>query len=153
MLAAIIQKPEVMELCEVQKPVLSEGEALIRVLYTGVCGTDVHLLHGWRCICCMSRGARAALVRLLHRCTRCTGKVRVTLRMGGPIKRVFHLTADVATGEIDNALQFFNQPDEVDSISVVAANRPLDHDVAGLLKRVQGVDDGSWAVAGRIAQR
>ena len=46
MLAAIIQKPEVMELREAPKPVLSEGEALIQVRYTGVCGTDVHLLHG-----------------------------------------------------------------------------------------------------------
>ncbi len=46
MLAAIIQKPEVLEICESPMPVLAEGEALIKVIYTGVCGTDVHLLHG-----------------------------------------------------------------------------------------------------------
>ncbi|NLI55357.1 MAG: alcohol dehydrogenase catalytic domain-containing protein [Clostridiales bacterium] len=46
MLAAIIQKPEVLEICEVPRPVVEDGEALIRVFYTGVCGTDVHLLHG-----------------------------------------------------------------------------------------------------------
>ncbi len=46
MLAAIIQKPEVLELCEVPKPAIEDGEALIKVFYTGVCGTDVHLLHG-----------------------------------------------------------------------------------------------------------
>ncbi len=46
MLAAIIQKPEVLEICEAPKPAIEDGEALIRVHYTGVCGTDVHLLHG-----------------------------------------------------------------------------------------------------------
>lgn len=46
MKAAIIQKPEVIELCDVPKPVIEDGEALIRVTYIGICGTDVHLLHG-----------------------------------------------------------------------------------------------------------
>lgn len=46
MRAAMINKPEDMLVIETQKPVIEEGEALIRVRYIGICGTDLHLLHG-----------------------------------------------------------------------------------------------------------
>ncbi len=46
MRAAVIYDPEDMKICEVDKPVITDGEALIRVQYIGVCGTDLHLFHG-----------------------------------------------------------------------------------------------------------
>ena len=46
MKAAIIQRPGVIVVGEAPKPVIQPGEALIRVRYNGICGTDVHLLHG-----------------------------------------------------------------------------------------------------------
>ena len=39
-------RPDRIELEEVPLPVLSDGEALIKVLYSGICGSDVHVLHG-----------------------------------------------------------------------------------------------------------
>lgn len=46
MKAAVIRSVGNLELCEVEKPVIGEGEALIRVEYIGICGTDVHVLNG-----------------------------------------------------------------------------------------------------------
>lgn len=46
MRAAIINKPEDMAIYEVDRPEIDNGEALIRVQYIGVCGTDFHLIHG-----------------------------------------------------------------------------------------------------------
>lgn len=46
MRAAMINKPEDMVVIETEKPVLEDGEALIKVHYVGICGTDLHLLHG-----------------------------------------------------------------------------------------------------------
>ena len=42
----MINKPEDMAVIETEKPVLEDGEALIKVHYVGICGTDLHLLHG-----------------------------------------------------------------------------------------------------------
>lgn len=46
MKAAVIHTPEHMEICEVPAPEILDGEALIKVKQIGICGTDVHLLHG-----------------------------------------------------------------------------------------------------------
>ncbi len=46
MKALVIEHPEKMHLVEREKPVIGEGEALIRVQYIGICGTDIHVLHG-----------------------------------------------------------------------------------------------------------
>lgn len=46
MKAAVIRSVGNIELCEVKEPVIGEGEALIRVEYIGICGTDVHVLKG-----------------------------------------------------------------------------------------------------------
>ena len=46
MRAAYIEKPELMYVTEVDVPEIADGEALIRVRYIGVCGTDTHLIHG-----------------------------------------------------------------------------------------------------------
>lgn len=41
MKAAVVQRPEVVETCEVEMPALMPGEVLVRVAYCGVCGSDV----------------------------------------------------------------------------------------------------------------
>jgi 2-desacetyl-2-hydroxyethyl bacteriochlorophyllide A dehydrogenase len=46
MKAAIIKTIGSIEICEAPMPVLNDGESLIRVIYIGICGTDVHLLNG-----------------------------------------------------------------------------------------------------------
>lgn len=46
MKAAIIDKANQIRCGEVEKPVLREGEALIRVKYCGICGSDIHILKG-----------------------------------------------------------------------------------------------------------
>ncbi len=46
MKAWVIERPEEMHIVERIRPEIKEGEALIRVQYIGICGTDVHVLHG-----------------------------------------------------------------------------------------------------------
>ncbi|MDR1246768.1 MAG: alcohol dehydrogenase catalytic domain-containing protein [Clostridiales Family XIII bacterium] len=46
MKAAIIKTVGSIEICEAPTPVLNDGESLIRVIYIGICGTDVHLFNG-----------------------------------------------------------------------------------------------------------
>ncbi len=41
MKAAVVQKPEVVETCEVETPTPAPREVLVRVAYCGVCGSDV----------------------------------------------------------------------------------------------------------------
>ncbi|MDO4942821.1 MAG: alcohol dehydrogenase catalytic domain-containing protein [Lachnospiraceae bacterium] len=46
MKAAVIEEKNSIHLREVEKPVLNEGEALIKVKYCGICGSDIHVLRG-----------------------------------------------------------------------------------------------------------
>lgn len=46
MRAAILKKPGEFELREVERPTIREGQALVRVRYVGVCGTDLHAYEG-----------------------------------------------------------------------------------------------------------
>lgn len=46
MRAAVVEKANKLRLQDIEIPELQEGEALIKVRYTGICGTDVHVLHG-----------------------------------------------------------------------------------------------------------
>jgi 2-desacetyl-2-hydroxyethyl bacteriochlorophyllide A dehydrogenase len=46
MKAAVIKKAGEMVLTDVPMPILSEGEALIKVKYIGICGSDIHVLEG-----------------------------------------------------------------------------------------------------------
>lgn len=46
MKALVIERPDEMHIVERAKPEIREGEALIRVQYIGICGTDIHVLHG-----------------------------------------------------------------------------------------------------------
>lgn len=46
MKAAVIEEKNVIRLKEVEMPVLLDGEALIRVRYCGICGSDIHVLKG-----------------------------------------------------------------------------------------------------------
>lgn len=46
MKALVIEKPLEMHITEVPRPELNDGEALIRVQYIGICGTDVHVFNG-----------------------------------------------------------------------------------------------------------
>jgi D-arabinitol dehydrogenase (NADP+) len=46
MRAAVITAPGVLETHDVRVPEAREGEVRVRVAATGVCGTDLHLLHG-----------------------------------------------------------------------------------------------------------
>lgn len=46
MKAAVIEKPLEMSYSEREKPVLGEGESLIRVKYCGICGSDIHIFKG-----------------------------------------------------------------------------------------------------------
>lgn len=46
MKAAVINQKNSIHLQEIEKPVLKEGEALIKVKYCGICGSDIHVLKG-----------------------------------------------------------------------------------------------------------
>lgn len=46
MKALVIEHPDKMHIVEREIPTIREGEALIRVRYIGICGTDIHVLHG-----------------------------------------------------------------------------------------------------------
>jgi len=46
MKAAVIEKANSIILTDRPVPVIGEGEALVKVKYVGICGTDVHVLHG-----------------------------------------------------------------------------------------------------------
>lgn len=46
MKAAVLTKQKTLALCDVETPVAGPGEAVIRVAYTGICGSDVHLFTG-----------------------------------------------------------------------------------------------------------
>lgn len=46
MKAAVISEKNSIHLQEVEKPVLNDGEALIKVKYCGICGSDIHVLRG-----------------------------------------------------------------------------------------------------------
>ncbi len=46
MKAALLKKWEDMELLEIEKPQIGEGEALIRMIYAGVCGSDITVYSG-----------------------------------------------------------------------------------------------------------
>lgn len=46
MKALVFDKPLSMEVKEVPKPEIHEGEALIKVKYIGICGTDLHVYNG-----------------------------------------------------------------------------------------------------------
>lgn len=46
MLAAVLEKWEQLAVKEIDKPVLQSGEALIKVLYAGVCGSDITVYSG-----------------------------------------------------------------------------------------------------------
>jgi 2-desacetyl-2-hydroxyethyl bacteriochlorophyllide A dehydrogenase len=46
MQAAVIEGAQTIRLQEWKTPSISEGEALIRVKYCGICGSDIHVLHG-----------------------------------------------------------------------------------------------------------
>lgn len=46
MKAAVIDQKNSIHLKEVEKPILKDGEALIKVKYCGICGSDIHVLRG-----------------------------------------------------------------------------------------------------------
>lgn len=46
MRAAVLMEPGRFEVKDVPRPGLSQGEALIRIARTGICGTDMHIFHG-----------------------------------------------------------------------------------------------------------
>jgi len=46
MKAAVIEEKNSIHLKEVEMPVLKDGEALIKVKYCGICGSDIHVLKG-----------------------------------------------------------------------------------------------------------
>lgn len=46
MKAAVIEAKNSIHLKEVEMPVLNDGEALIKVKYCGICGSDIHVLKG-----------------------------------------------------------------------------------------------------------
>lgn len=46
MKAAVIEEKDNIHLKEVEMPVLNDGEALIKVRYCGICGSDIHVLKG-----------------------------------------------------------------------------------------------------------
>lgn len=46
MKAAVISEKDQLHLQSVPIPTLEDGEALIRVRYCGICGSDIHVLHG-----------------------------------------------------------------------------------------------------------
>ena len=46
MKVAVCQKPNEMEIKEIEKPVAKEGEALVRIRRIGICGSDLHAFKG-----------------------------------------------------------------------------------------------------------
>jgi L-gulonate 5-dehydrogenase len=46
MWAIRVEKPEDLAVVEVAKPTAGPGEVLVRVLRTGICGSDMHIFHG-----------------------------------------------------------------------------------------------------------
>ncbi|MGE4585341.1 MAG: zinc-dependent alcohol dehydrogenase family protein [Sphaerochaeta sp.] len=46
MRAIVIEKPGMISVQEVPKPVVNDHEVLIQVMSSGICGTDVHIFHG-----------------------------------------------------------------------------------------------------------
>ncbi|HYF84054.1 MAG TPA: alcohol dehydrogenase catalytic domain-containing protein [Clostridia bacterium] len=46
MKAAVLKKWKELEIMEVEKPSIKPGECLIKVIYGGVCGSDVHIYNG-----------------------------------------------------------------------------------------------------------
>jgi len=44
--AAVLTGRQTIEMRDVPEPQLKEGQALIRVAYAGLCGTDIHIYHG-----------------------------------------------------------------------------------------------------------
>lgn len=52
MKAAVIEEANSLRLKEMPMPVLNDGEALIRVSYCGICGSDLHVLHGQHSTAC-----------------------------------------------------------------------------------------------------
>lgn len=46
MKAAVVTAVSQLELLDIPVPELNEGEALVKVKYTGICGTDIHVMHG-----------------------------------------------------------------------------------------------------------
>lgn len=46
MKAAVIREKDIVRLEECEKPKLQDGEALIKVKYCGICGSDIHVLKG-----------------------------------------------------------------------------------------------------------
>lgn len=46
MRAAVLKKPGELELCRLEKPVPGKGEAVIRVVYAGICGSDITVYKG-----------------------------------------------------------------------------------------------------------
>ena len=47
MKAAVFEKPGVIVVKSVPIPVINEDEVLIKVKYTGICGTDWSIYNGW----------------------------------------------------------------------------------------------------------
>ena len=46
MKAALFQGPNKIEVKEIEKPKIQKGEALIKISYAGICGTDLHIFKG-----------------------------------------------------------------------------------------------------------
>jgi (R,R)-butanediol dehydrogenase / meso-butanediol dehydrogenase / diacetyl reductase len=46
MKAALFQGPNKIEVKEIEKPNIQQGEALIKIHYAGICGTDIHIFKG-----------------------------------------------------------------------------------------------------------
>ena len=46
MKAALYQGPKKIEIREIEKPVIGKNEALIKINYAGICGTDLHIFEG-----------------------------------------------------------------------------------------------------------
>ena len=44
--AALYKNSRVVEVKEIKKPEIKDNEALIKVKYTGICGTDIHIYEG-----------------------------------------------------------------------------------------------------------
>ena len=46
MKAVVIEKPNHMTVSRIEDPAPASGEAVIKVEACGICGTDIHVLHG-----------------------------------------------------------------------------------------------------------
>ena len=42
----LLPEPGKVQIAEVEKPIPKEGEALLKLLYGGICGSDMHTYHG-----------------------------------------------------------------------------------------------------------